>query len=156
MILPAPISRLIPAVFICAVVLSGCRSEQTGGQNAQKPQQNESTATNSTHTEVGKASWYGPGFAGHETANGETFNQNAMTAAHPSLPMGTKAEVTNLDNGKQVAVTINDRGPDVKGRAIDLSKGAAKKLDMKKNGIAHVKIVTKRVKKKAHTQVAAR
>jgi rare lipoprotein A len=73
-----------------------------------------------------------------------------MTAAHPSLPMGTKAEVTNLDNGKKVAVTINDRGPAVKGRAIDLSSGAAKKLDMKKSGTAHVKIVTKRVKHSRH------
>jgi len=72
-----------------------------------------------------------------------------MTAAHPSLPMGTKAEVTNLENGKQVAVTINDRGPLTKGRAIDVSGGAARKLDMKKNGTAKVKIETKHVKHKA-------
>jgi rare lipoprotein A len=53
---------------------------------------------------VGEASWYGPGFKGNETANGETFDQNKMTAAHPSLPMGTKADVTNLENGKKVEV----------------------------------------------------
>ena len=138
------ISKAVFFVCISAVVLSGCSSEQQGAQNAQQPPQNETTAP--SHTEFGKASWYGPGLAGGETANGEKFDQNALTAAHPSLPMGAKAEVTNLDNGKKVDVTINDRGPEVKGRAIDLSKGAAKKLDMKKSGTAHVKIVTKRVK----------
>ena len=71
-----------------------------------------------------------------------------MTAAHPSLPMGSKAEVTNLENGKKVEVTINDRGPYAKDRAIDLSSGAAKKLDMKKDGTAQVKIETKPTKKK--------
>lgn len=144
------ISSVVITVCISAVFFSGCNSEQPGGQNAQQSQQNENKSPDSSHTEVGKASFYGPGLAGNQTANGETFNQNAMTAAHPSLPMGTKAEVTNLDNGKKVAVTINDRGPVVKGRAIDLSSGAAKKLDMKKTGTAHVKIVTKRVKKKLH------
>lgn len=104
----------------------------------------EKAVNTSNHKEVGKASWYGPGFQGHETSNGEKFDQNELTAAHPSLPMGTKAEVTNLENGKTVEVNINDRGPDVKGRVIDLSKGAAKKLDMKKTGTAQVKIETKR------------
>jgi len=78
-----------------------------------------------------------------------------MTAAHPSLPMGTKAEVTNLENGKTVEVTINDRGPYGKGRAIDLSSGAANKLDMKSDGTAQVKIVTKASRKKtAHGKAA--
>jgi rare lipoprotein A (peptidoglycan hydrolase) len=150
MVLAVLKSSLVPVVFSSVLMFSGCSSERPGEQNAQQPQQNEIPAPTANHTELGKASFYGPGFAGHETANGETFNQNAMTAAHPSLPMGTKAEVTNLDNGKKVEVTINDRGPEVKGRAIDLSSGAAKKLDMKKSGIAHVKIVTKRVKHKVH------
>jgi rare lipoprotein A len=131
------------------VVFLGCSSERKDAQNEQQSQQKETNAPETTHIEFGKASWYGPGLAGNETANGEKFNQNALTAAHPSLPMGTTAEVTNLDNGKEVDVTINDRGPEVKGRAIDLSKGAAKKLEMKKSGTAHVKIVTKRVKHKA-------
>lgn len=143
----ARISRLILAVVICPSVFSGCSSEYSGGQNAQKPQQTENTTPQATHTQVGKASWYGPG-VGDETASGEKFDQNAMTAAHPSLPLGTKAEVTNLENGKHVEVTINDRGPDVKGRAIDVSKGVAKQLDMKKTGIAEVKIVTKSAGKK--------
>jgi rare lipoprotein A len=69
------------------------------------------------------ASWYGPGFHGKKTASGEIFNQNAMTAAHKTLPFGTIVRVTY--NGKSVDVRINDRGPFIKGRTIDLSKGAA-------------------------------
>lgn len=137
------------AALIGALAFSGCSSERSGGQGKQTPQEKESTAATKTgHKEVGKASWYGPGFQGRETANGETFDQKGMTAAHPGLPMGTKAEVTNLENGKKVEVKINDRGPYAKDRAIDLSRGAAKKLDMEKDGTAQVKIETKPTKKK--------
>lgn len=97
---------------------------------------------------MGEASWYGPGFQGKETANGETFDQKDMTAAHPTLPMGTKAMVTNLENGKKVEVRVNDRGPFAADRAIDLSNAAAKKLEMKKGGTAEVKIETKTTQKK--------
>ena len=90
--------------------------------------------------QTGEASSYGRGFHGKATANGEKFDKNNLTAAHPTLPLGTKATVTNLDNGKSVDVTINDRGPYVKGRDIDVSEGAAKELDMTKSGIAPVKI----------------
>ena len=90
--------------------------------------------------QVGEASFYGPGFHGKKTATGEKFNQNDKTAAHPTLPLGTKATVTNLDNGNSVDVKINDRGPYVKGRDIDLSKGAAKELGMTKDGVVPVKI----------------
>lgn len=88
----------------------------------------------------GEASYYGPGFQGKKTATGEKFDQNERTAAHPALPLGTKATVTNLENGKSVDVKINDRGPYVKGRDIDLSKSAAKDLGMTKDGVAPVKI----------------
>lgn len=97
-------------------------------------------AAKPAYREIGKASWYGPGFHGNKTANGEIFNQNKLTAAHRSLPLGTKAEVTNLENGKKVEVKINDRGPYVKNRTIDLSRAAAKKLGMQEDGIARVKI----------------
>jgi rare lipoprotein A len=90
--------------------------------------------------QIGEASFYGPGFHGKKTATGEKFDQNDRTAAHPTLPLGTKATVTNLDNGNSVVVKINDRGPYVKGRDIDLSKGAAKELGMTKDGVAPVKI----------------
>ncbi len=88
----------------------------------------------------GLASWYGPGFHGRKTANGEKFNQNAMTAAHRKYPMGTILEVTNLENGKTVTVRVNDRGPYSGKRIIDLSKAAAKELDMLHDGVGEVGI----------------
>ena len=91
--------------------------------------------------QVGNASWYGPAQDGKETASGETFDQNALTAAHPTLPLGTIAVVTNLETGKSVEVTINDRGPYAKGRKIDLSRAAAQRIGMTKKGVTRVKIV---------------
>ena len=92
----------------------------------------------------GEASFYGKGFHGKKTASRETFNQHDLTAAHPTLPLGTEATVTNLETGKKVDVEINDRGPYVKGRDIDLSKAAAKKIGItKKEGAAPVKIEAK-------------
>ncbi len=76
-----------------------------------------------TFEQVGIASWYGPGFHGKETANGEVFNQNELTAAHRTLPLGTKVAVTNVTNGKSVKAEINDRGPHVKGRHRSLACG---------------------------------
>lgn len=96
------------------------------------------------YTQRGEASWYGPGFHGRKTASGERFNQHGLTAAHRKLPLGTKARVTNLDNGKSVEVKINDRGPYVRGRIIDLSKAAAERLGMKNAGTTPVRLeVTK-------------
>lgn len=91
----------------------------------------------------GTASWYGPGFHGRKTASGERFNTNEMTAAHKTLPFGDSVKVTNLDNGRTVIVRINDRGPFVKGRIIDLSKAAKTELEM--GGLAKVKL--ERIKK---------
>src|SRR5262244_2575852 len=94
-------------------------------------------------TQIVTASWYGPGFHGRETASGETFNQRALTAAHRTLPLGTEAKVTNLETGQSVIVTINDRGPYVKGRYLDLSRAAAKQIGLTKKGVAKVKIEAK-------------
>ncbi|RKX71460.1 hypothetical protein DRP53_01395 [candidate division WOR-3 bacterium] len=88
----------------------------------------------------GKASWYGKEFHGKRTASGEIFNMYAFTAAHRTLPFGTKVRVTNLANGKSVVVKINDRGPFVRGRIIDLSYAAAKKIGLVRMGVAKVKI----------------
>ena len=87
-----------------------------------------------------EASYYADKFHGRKTANGETFNMYALTCAHKTLPFGTILRVTNLSNGKSVDVRVNDRGPFVTGREIDLSKAAAQKLDMIKTGTARVKI----------------
>ena len=92
------------------------------------------------YTEKGKASWYGKKYHGRTTANGERYDMYAMTAAHRRLPFGSVVRVTNLDNGKSVEVRINDRGPFVKGRIIDLSYTAARKLDMIGPGVVPVKI----------------
>lgn len=91
--------------------------------------------------QVGIASWYGPGFHGSKTASGEIYNMFKLTAAHKTLPLGTYVKVINLENGKSVIVKINDRGPFVKGRIIDLSYAAAKRLGMLKKGTAKVKII---------------
>jgi rare lipoprotein A len=89
---------------------------------------------------TGVASWYGPGFHGRTTANGERYNMNELTAAHKSLKFGTKVRVTNGKNGKSVVVRINDRGPYVGSRIIDLSKGAAQAIDMIGPGTASVTV----------------
>jgi rare lipoprotein A len=88
----------------------------------------------------GKASYYGPKFHGKKTANGEIFDQNKMTAAHKSLPFGTVCKVTNRSNRKSVIVRINDRGPFVKGRILDLSYQAMKMLGGLRSGVINVKI----------------
>jgi rare lipoprotein A len=89
---------------------------------------------------TGMASWYGPGFHGNQSASGEIYNQNAMTAAHRNLPFGTRVQVTNLDNGRSVVVRINDRGPYVGRRIIDLSAGAARVLGLMQTGVAPVRV----------------
>ncbi len=91
-------------------------------------------------TETGKASYYADKFAGRKTANGETFRQSKKTAAHKTLPFGTMVSVKNLSNGRTVKVRINDRGPFVRGRTIDLSKKAAKKIKMIDAGVANVEL----------------
>lgn len=90
------------------------------------------------YAQCGGASWYGPGFHGKTAASGEVFNENAMTAAHRSLPFGTKVMVKDQRTGKEVQVTINDRGPFHGSRIIDLSKAAATKLGFRNRGVTSV------------------
>src|SRR5690606_6018827 len=92
------------------------------------------------YDEVGEASWYGPGFHGRSTATGETFDQNALTAAHKTLPLPGLVEVTNLSNGRSVILRLNDRGPFVDGRIIDLSRGAAEELGLLNQGVGRVRV----------------
>lgn len=87
---------------------------------------------------AGVASYYGRRFHGRRTANGERFNMRAMTAAHRTLPFGTKVRVTNPRNGRSVVVRVNDRGPFIRGRSIDLSRAAAEKIGMISRGHARV------------------
>jgi rare lipoprotein A len=90
--------------------------------------------------QIGHASWYGPGFHGKKTASGVIFDQTEFTAAHRNLPLGSTVRVTNLDNQRSVNVEINDRGPFVDGRIIDLSRAAAGALGMLDDGLALVRI----------------
>lgn len=105
-------------------------------------------------TEIGLASFYADKFDGKTTASGEIFKQNKMTAAHRTLPFGTVVKVTNLDNNLSVEVTINDRGPFVEKRIIDLSKAAAEKLKYVNNGTASVKVEVVSLPENASVQTA--
>jgi len=146
--LPNTVVLGLQIFLLSALALSGCTTPiDNSGQGKPTPPE-QGSVTKPLHKEVGEASWYGPGLQGKETANGETFDQKELTAAHPTLPMGTKAKVTNLENGKNVEVRINDRGPFVGDRVIDVSKAVAKKLDMQDDGTTQVKIETKAIKKK--------
>lgn len=93
---------------------------------------------------TGVASWYGHDFHGRRTANGETYDMNALTAAHTTLPMPTIVRVTNLDNGRSVVVRINDRGPFAEDRIIDMSRAGARELDFERNGLARVRVAVLR------------
>ena len=126
--------------------IAGCslKEEPVSPPPVPQAQEEAAPAGQPETTQVGTASWYGPGFHGHETASGETFDQHALTAAHRALPLGTEATVTNLETGQSVMVKINDRGPYVPGRHLDLSKAAAQQIGLTKQGVAKVKIEAKR------------
>lgn len=117
-------------------LLQAASAESGSGQLASAA----SIANKNTITDTGVASYYADKFHGRITANGETFDMYALTAAHRTLPFGTKLKVTSLANNRSVLVRINDRGPFVKGRVIDLSLGAAKELQMVQSGLAEVKL----------------
>jgi len=125
---------------------SGHQSNRYAGLEAeahhsvQQREARENVQRTGNHEMRGEASWYGPGYHGRTTASGEKFNQNAMTAAHKTLPFNTNVRVTDLATGKSVVVRINDRGPYAKGRIIDLSKRAAERLGMRERGHAQVKL----------------
>ncbi|HMQ09919.1 MAG TPA: septal ring lytic transglycosylase RlpA family protein [Oligoflexia bacterium] len=95
---------------------------------------------NAQNSQVGYASWYGPGFHGKKTASGETYNMHKLTAAHKSLPFGSEVKVKRLDTGASVNVIINDRGPFIEGRIIDVSYKAAKKLGLDQDGVSKVRM----------------
>jgi rare lipoprotein A len=98
------------------------------------------SASSRVWKEQGIASWYGKKFHGRRTASGERYDMHQLTAAHKTLPFGTRVRVTNLDNGRRVVVRINDRGPFIKGRIIDLSYAAARQVEMLEAGTARVRV----------------
>jgi rare lipoprotein A len=123
----------IAKTIVCACVLSGTAAI-SGSIIAQA--EPGSAASYIATLQSGQASWYGPGFHGRRTANGERFNTNDLTAAHRTLPFGTKVRVTNTKTGQSVVVRINDRGPYAHGRVIDLSRASAQSIGIA--GVAQV------------------
>lgn len=119
-----PLNRYL--IFFLGILFFSCKSSQSVSTRV---------------LEKGVASWYGPNFHGKKTANGETYNMNGLTAAHRTLPFNTVVQVQNLNNQKTVDVRINDRGPFVKNRIIDLSKKAAERIDMIGPGTANVQLI---------------
>jgi rare lipoprotein A len=125
--------------------LVGCATARSGGPApAQGPASSQSPAA--THPDAGKriaglASWYGQQHHGRRTASGEPYDMNKLTAAHRTFPFGTRLRVTNTENGRSVVVRVNDRGPHVDGRILDLSRQAATTLGMIDAGVARVEAV---------------
>ncbi|WP_337865074.1 septal ring lytic transglycosylase RlpA family protein [Ignavibacterium sp.] len=128
--------------FITLLILSSCASSKRFTSEKDKQIENEENLSelNLELLERGIASYYADQYHGKKTASGEIYNMNDLTAAHPTLPFGVLLLVKNLKNNRTVIVRVNDRMPDFKGRVIDLSLAAAKKLDMISDGIVEVKI----------------
>ena len=126
-------------LWTCTTTGTG-RNTQQGNHATRESLRKDRNEMETNIVIYGKASYYAEKFHGNPTASGEIFDMNGLTAAHKTLPFGTICRVTNLDNNKQVVVKINDRGPFIKNRILDLSKGAARKLDSIKSGVIDVKI----------------
>ncbi len=135
--------RLLLGVSLGLVVACGGQraSQHSSESEAEKQEERtESSRTPRDYLDEGLASYYGPGLEGRPTASGEKVDLEALTAAHRTLPFGTCLRVVNMENGRSVQVRVNDRGPFVKGRVIDVSLAAAKRLDMVDKGLARVRL----------------
>lgn len=140
---PFNINNFLPIVLMLAIL--GCsgkvsKIESPKTSNSQATPIITSTEERVSYKETGKASFYADKFQSRKTASDERFDQSALTAAHRKLPFNTKVKVTNIANGKSVVVRINDRGPFVSGRVIDLSSSAFKKIGDTRLGVIDVKI----------------
>ncbi len=139
--------NLAVVLALTVSVLLGCASSSRGGVVSANPGLKDKAAGERLHValdrgaaQAGLASWYGPQFHGRQTANGETYDMDGISAAHKTLPFGTVVRVKNLDNGKALDVRVNDRGPFIRGRILDLSRGAAERLGLIGPGVARVEV----------------
>jgi rare lipoprotein A len=129
-------SRRLASLGLVSLVLAGCASGRGRLPGEPIPAQQEQAGEDEIAR--GQASWYGGKFHGRRTASGERFDMNALTAAHPKLPFGTRVRVRNPRNGREVVVRINDRGPFTGGRIIDLSRAAAEAIGLIQAGVGPV------------------
>ncbi|WP_026988967.1 septal ring lytic transglycosylase RlpA family protein [Fodinicurvata sediminis] len=143
-LIAAGCSEVQMAAHTAKSVRDGGGSGQIGSYKVGQPYQISGVWYHPTvdyeYNETGIASWYGPGFHGKATANGEQYDQNSLTAAHPTLPLPSMVRVTNLENGRSLKLRINDRGPFANNRIIDISKRGAQLLGFEKQGTAKVRI----------------
>ena len=148
----------LSVLFVLSAVLPACAQLQFGAELAKQGKRTAAGGVwkvgkpykiagewyypreNTKYDNIGTASWYGPKFQGRRTANGEIFDMNLLTAAHPTLPMPVMVQVTNLENGRSMKLRVNDRGPFKKNREIDLSRRAAEILGFKDKGTARVRV----------------
>ncbi|HSE77829.1 MAG TPA: septal ring lytic transglycosylase RlpA family protein [Alphaproteobacteria bacterium] len=133
----------VAAAMLAVFGLGACATQEKQSQEvvaAPVAPARPAPAPQVVHREEGIASWYGGRHHGRRTASGQRFDMNAMTAAHRKLPMFTRVRVMNLENGRSIEVVINDRGPYIKGRIIDLSSEAARRLEMRRQGTARVRV----------------
>ena len=137
--------RIVLAFAGAVATLGGCaRADVPAAASPPPPVSAAPQDCPAQSVQEGKASWYGPAHKGEKTASGERFDPAANTAAHPSLPLGTPIEVTNLENGRKTTLVVNDRGPHTKGRVLDVSQKGAQDLGFVSDGIAPVRIEAQR------------
>jgi len=132
--------RFRASLLLVAAAVTGCSSQPPAFVERRPSTIPRSASRSISAPHLTLASWYGPGFNGHSTSSGEVFDSHRLTAASRTLPLGSYVRVRNLDNGQSAVVRVNDRGPYVHGRGIDLSQAAAERLGFKREGLAHVQV----------------
>ena len=133
---------IVAICFLVATAMFGCSAQRPSENQYASPPPAPSLSYPSVPSRgrLEVASWYGPGFVGHVTSDGEIYNPNELTAASKTLPIGSRVRVTNPANGRSVVVRINDRGPYVRGRGLDLSRSAAGRIGMTHEGVCRVRV----------------
>ena len=137
----APNTGLLLAIsLVVATAMFGCSTQRAPENEYSLPAPSQGYSSVPRPGKLEVVSWYGPGFVGHLTSDGEVFNPNKLTAASKTLPIGSRVRVTNPDNGRSVVVRINDRGPYVRGRSLDLSSAAARRIGVTHKGVCRVRV----------------
>lgn len=131
---------IVAICFVLASAMFGCSAQHALETQNVSPAPALSAPPVPQRGRLEVASWYGPGFVGRVTSDGETYNPEELTAASKTLPIGSRVRVTNTYNGRSVVVRINDRGPYVRGRSLDLSRGAARRIGLIKRGVCRVRV----------------